>query len=151
MLIKETNSEIMWNMYNSEKKYLELIIDDITFKMPIIIKDLLLKLACDSFNERKAREQDEYNIWANNVFYTDPRDASPNDEDVVRLAKICLNYLRHVHTPYEIIWGNIKRIIYWNSNSVYMYEYYNQLLKSKVNNIIMSAYPWIKAHEESIL
>ena len=63
--------------------------------------------------------------------------ADPDNDSEEWLNLICLNYLRHIYTPYEDILNKFSSIRDVN------FDDFHDKLKNKVNLAIKKVYPWI--------
>lgn len=111
------------------------------FTIPVISKEDLLHDACSSFNSHIDKPIGYEGWWdeaeSYNITYADP----DNDSEE-KLDKICLNYLRHIHTPYEDI---LRK---FSSKRDGNYKDFHDKLKIKVNLAIKKVYPWIEIYDE---
>lgn len=111
------------------------------FTIPVISKDVLLHNACYSHNCHIDKPIGYEGMWdeaeSYNITYADP-DKDSKD----KLDKICLNYLRHIQTPYEDI---LRK---FSSKRDGNYDDFHDKLKIKVNLAIKKVYPWIEIFDE---
>ena len=141
--IQLSNYSVLKDLYYSNMLSIEDFIDSLEFEVPIIPKDILIQLACDSlWNSIVIKE-----MW--DVLYWEVDFSSPRKNGAKKLAKICLNYLRHEQTPYDRTWDFITWILREHEQVEEDEAYINQLnqrLKAKVNRVICNYYPWIAEH-----
>ena len=133
LLNKEYLEMLEW--CQSGKMTLSDFMDQISFTIPIIDKDQLINDACDSFNAEIDSHQYYDGIWLGDEWYG--VDYVYPDDDIRRVAKTCMDYLRHKLTPYDDIWRSLRRIFYDD------YENHHYALKRCVNDAIRKTYPWI--------
>lgn len=123
------------DLYYSDDLSIEEIIDDLTFRIPVFSKEIMIQLAWDSLRDFIEKESMGDYMWSDflleDFIYSSPWEISEK-----RMASICLNYIRHKLTPYDNIWQNIKWLLQEEYVEKQMYEYYNQLLKRKINETI---------------
>lgn len=135
------------DLYYSDDLSVEEIIDELSFRIPVFSKDIMIQLAWDSLRDFIEKESMGDYMWSDflleDFIYSSPWEISEK-----RMASICLNYIRHKLTPYDNIWQNIKWLLQEEYVEKQMYDYYNQLLKRKVNESIFKSYPWIREYIE---
>lgn len=133
-IIIETGYQEMLKLCELGKMDLTDFLDEISFAIPVIDKEKLINDACESFNDEIDSNYYYDDLWYGEVDYVYP------DDDINRVATTCLNYLRHKHTPYDVIRRKLKHIYYDD------YDDYHYILKRKVNDAIRKAYPWINKY-----
>ena len=111
------------------------------FTIPIISKEDLLHDACSSFNSHIDKPIG-YEGWWDEAESYNTSYADPDNDSEEKLANICLNYLRHIHTPYEDILRKFSPKKDGN------YKDFHDKLKIKVNLAIKKVYPWISKYDE---
>ena len=99
-------------------------------------KEVLLHNACSSFNSHIDKPIGYEGMWDEDESYN-KKYADPDNDSEEWLNLICLNYLRHIYTPYEDILNKFSSIRDVN------FDDFHDKLKNKVNLAIKKVYPWI--------
>ena len=132
--VKDVNKMFKWvddtNMTMWE--FLEAFV----FTIPEIPKEVLLHNACSSFNSHIDKPIGYEGMWDEDESYN-KKYADPDNDSEEWLNLICLNYLRHIYTPYEDILNKFSSIRDVN------FDDFHDKLKNKVNLAIKKVYPWI--------
>lgn len=109
----------------STRKRMEMIewVMSLRISVPEIEKDVLIKRACD-----------EYNEWRKSHEYGDGFDLATPYSDRKFLGRICTNYLRHKCTSYE---KHLSKMF----GKVGLREGHG-ILQARINDAIHEKYPW---------
>lgn len=106
-------------------------IESLSFRVPRLPYTILLKQACDNYNERQADYFEAYERYDK-----DWQPATPSS-DLVFLDRIVVNYLRHSLTSYDLEIGNIAGKV--GASDAYYY------IKSLILAVIAKEYPNLAA------
>lgn len=112
-------------------------LDAVVFTIPEMPEEALIIYACDSFNDLVVNDPSYEGFEIDGEWYG-PTYADPENDDEKRLAKICLDYLRHKHTPYNSLLYRFCKL-----GDPECDEFHDEL-KNKVNTAIYKVYPWIR-------
>lgn len=111
------------------------------FTIPVMSKEDLLHYACSSYNSYIDNPIGYEGMWNEAESYN-KKYADPDKDSEERLASICLDYLRHIQTPYVDILGKFSPKRDGNKDD------FHDKLKIKVNLAIKKVYPWISIIDE---
>ena len=112
-------------------------LDAVNFTIPVMPKEALIINACYSYNGYIDNNPSYDGFEIDGIWYA-PTHADPENDDEMRLAKICLDYLRHKRTPYNLL---LYRFCKWEDPES---DEFHDKLKYKVNTAICDVYPWIR-------
>lgn len=136
----------IFDLYKNGDLTIDELIDHIDVKFDLdlhaVHKHVLIEWACNDFNDRINHKKSEDDHYEEEVYARLQKYASPSDNPK-KLASVCLAYIRHVHTNYNIIWRNLKAL-YDAKNKDNKYEKHHEKLRKKVNNAIMMRLRWIR-------